>query len=128
MPNIGEPFIDVDDIAAIAVEALTKEEHNGQLYEVTGPRMLSFEEAVGEIARATGKPIQYQPISMVEYAVMLDEYNVPKEYVSLLTYLFTEILDGRNAHVTDGVEKALGRKATDFSEYIKKAIAGGVWG
>ena len=128
VPSVGEPFIDVDDIAEIAVAALTSEDHNGKLYEVTGPRMLTFEEAIAEIARATGKPVQYQHISMDEYAGMLAEYAVPKEYVSLLTYLFTEILDGRNAHVTDGVEKALGRKATDFSEYIRKAIAAGVWG
>ena len=90
--------------------------------------MLTFEEAIREIARATGKTIQYQHISMDEYAALMDEYNVPKVYTSLLTYLFTEILDGRNAYVADGVEKALGRKATDFSTYIQKAIAGGVWG
>lgn len=128
VPPIGEPFVDVDDIAEIAVAALTTDDHNGKLYEVTGPRLLSFEEGIAEIARATGKAIQYEHISMDEYAGMLAEYEVPKEYVSLLTYLFTEVLDGRNAHVTDGVEKALGRKATDFSTYIKKAMAAGVWG
>jgi uncharacterized protein YbjT (DUF2867 family) len=128
VPPTGEPFIDIDDIAEIAVAALTNGKHNGQLYEVTGPRLLSFEEAVAEIARTTGKRIQYQTISMDEYANMLREYQVPKEYISLLTYLFTKILDGRNEHVSDGVERALGRKATDFSDYIKKAMAGGVWG
>jgi uncharacterized protein YbjT (DUF2867 family) len=128
VPPIGEPFIDVDDIAEIAVAALTTEAHNGKLYEVTGPRLISFEEGIAEIARATGKSIQYQHISMDEYTGMLAEYEVPKELISLLTYLFTEVLDGRNAHVTDGVERALGRKATDFSEYIRKAIAAGVWG
>jgi hypothetical protein len=46
----------------------------------------------------------------------------------LITYLFTEVLDGRNAQVTDGVQRALGRKATDFSEYVQKAVAAGAWG
>jgi uncharacterized protein YbjT (DUF2867 family) len=128
VPNVREPFIDIDDIADIAIAALTTDNHTNTLYEVTGPRMLTFKEAIAEIARATGKPIQYQHISMDEYAALMDEYNVPKVYTSLLTYLFTEILDGRNAYVADGVEKALGRKATDFSTYIQKAIAGGVWG
>ncbi|AXY78208.1 NmrA family transcriptional regulator [Paraflavitalea soli] len=128
VPPIGEPFIDVDDISEIAVAALTTDDHNGKLYEVTGPRLLSFEEAIAEIARATGKSIQYQHISMDEYAGMMKEYGIPNEFISLITYLFTVVLDGRNAHVTDGVEQALSRKATDFSTYIKKAMAAGVWG
>ena len=128
VPNVPEPFIDIDDIADIVVAALTTDDHTNTLYEVTGPRMFTFQEAIAEIARATGRPIQYQHISMNDYAAMMDEYNVPKVYTSLLTHLFTEILDGRNAHVTNGVEKALGRPATDFSTYIQKAIAGGVWG
>lgn len=128
VPNIGEPFIDIDDIAEIAVEALTNDKHNNQLYEVTGPRLFTFEEGIREIAQATGKTVQYQRIPMDDYAAMLAEYNVPKDYISVITYLFSEVLDGRSAHVTDGVERALGRKATDFSEFIKKSMAAGVWG
>lgn len=127
-PPVGEPFIDIDDIAAIAVEALTNDKHNGQVYEVTGPQLLTFEAAVQEIARATGKPIQYQQVPMEEYTAMLKEFNIPQDYSWLLNYLFTEVLDGRNAHVSDGLQRALGRPATDFSTFIKKAIAAGVWG
>src|SRR5919198_1408498 len=52
--EIGEPFIDADDIADVVVAALTEDGHVGQLYEVTGPRMLTFAAAVEEIAKATG--------------------------------------------------------------------------
>ncbi|WP_229311529.1 NAD(P)H-binding protein [Larkinella rosea] len=124
---IGEPFIDVEDIADVAVAALTEEGHTGQLYELTGPRLLTFEEAVTEIAAATGRPIHYESIPMADYASMLVEYDVPEEFVGLLRYLFTEVLDGRNASVADGVERALGRKPTDFSEYIRRTAATGVW-
>ena len=125
--HVAEPFIDVDDIAEVAVAALTENGHSGQLYELTGPRLLTFEEAVGEIARATGRSIQYAPISMSAYAAMLREYSIPEEFVALLTYLFTEVLDGRNASLTDDVERALGRKPTDFVEYVRKTATTGVW-
>lgn len=125
--NVGEPFVDAEDIADVAVAALTEEGHIGQLYELTGPRLLTFEEAVGEIANAAGRPVRYEQISMEEYASVLTEHDVPKEYVALLTYLFTEVLDGRNANLTDGVQRALGRKPTDFTEYVRKTAATGVW-
>jgi hypothetical protein len=64
---------------------------------------------------------------MQEYTAMLTEYNVPAEFISLITYLFTEVLDGRNEYVADGVQKALGRKPADFSEYIRKTISKGTW-
>jgi hypothetical protein len=47
--------------------------------------------------------------------------------VELLTYLFTEVLDGRNARLTDGVRRALGRKPRDFADYAREAAATGVW-
>jgi uncharacterized protein YbjT (DUF2867 family) len=125
--DIGEPFIDVDDIAELAVDAIITDKHINQVYEVTGPRLLTFKEAVNEIAKATGRTIQYEQVTMQEYTAMLTEYNVPPEFISLITYLFAEVLDGRNEYVADGVKKALGRKPADFSAYISKALAKGVW-
>jgi uncharacterized protein YbjT (DUF2867 family) len=125
--NIGEPFIDVDDIAEAATVVLTQPGHAGNIYEVTGPRLLTFEEAIGEIAKATNRPIQYQQVSIDEYKAMLVEYGLPDELVWLITYLFSEVLDGRNAGIADGIQRVLGRKPTDFSDYIKKTIAAGNW-
>jgi len=125
--EVGEPFIDVDDIADVAVAALTQQGHNGKLYEVTGPRLLTFKEAIDEIAQATGKPIRFERVPMKAYASSLTEYGLPEEVVKLITYLLSEVLDGRNAEVMDGVQQALGRKPTDFREYTRKAVASGVW-
>jgi len=126
--NVGEPFVDTDDIADVAVAALTGEGHNEKVYEVTGPRLLTFKEAVEEIANATGRSIQYEQVPMDAYASVLTEHNVPGELITLITYLFKEVLDGRNAVVTDGIQQALGRKPTDFAEYVRKTAASGVWG
>src|SRR5215208_672714 len=125
--DVPEPFVDADDIADVAVAALTEDGHVGELSELTGPRLLTFEKAVGEISRASGRDVHYVPISAEEFASALAQGGVPPETTDLLTYLFTEVLDGRNVHLTDGVRRALGREPKDFVEYARDAAAAGVW-
>jgi uncharacterized protein YbjT (DUF2867 family) len=122
-----EPFVDADDIADVAVAALTDDKHVGQLYELTGPRLLTFAEAAEEIRDATGRDIPYVPVSLEEHAAVAAEQGVPPNVIELLTYLFSEVLDGRNAHVTDGVQRALGRDPRDFRDFARAAAATGVW-
>jgi uncharacterized protein YbjT (DUF2867 family) len=124
---VGEPFIDADDIADAAVAALTDDRHAGQMYEVTGPRLWTFEQAVAEIARATKRRIRYVQVPLEAYVAELKAIDLPAEVISLITFLFTEVLDGRNASVTDGIQRALGRPARDFSDYVRATAATGVW-
>ncbi len=125
--DIGEPFVDAEDIADVAVAALTEEGHAGQVYEVTGPRLLTFTEAVEEIARASGREIQYIQIPHDAFAAGIAESGAPDDIVWLLDYLFSTVLDGRNAYVCDGVQRALGREPTDFAEYVRRIADSGVW-
>ena len=125
--DVSEPFVDADDIADVAVAALTDNRHIGEVYTLTGPRLLTFAEAVEEIARATGREIGYVGTSIDEFAAAAAAQGVPPEFVELLTYLFSEVLDGRNAHLADGVQRALGREPRDFRDYARDAAATGVW-
>lgn len=125
--DVPEPFVDADDIADVAVAALTEDHHVGQIYELTGPRLLTFEQAVDEIARASKHPIRYVPIPHEAFAAGLADAGLPEEILWLLDYLFATVLDGRNAHVCDGVRRALGREATDFSEFARRAAEAGAW-
>ena len=125
--NVPTPFLDADDIADVAMAALTEDRHAGQLYELTGPRSLTFAEAAAEIAEATGREIRYVPVSLEEHAAEAAEHGVPAEVVELLTYLFSEVVDGRNANTTDGVQRALGREPRDFTDYAQETAASGVW-
>jgi len=125
--DVPEPFVDADDIADVAVAALTEDGHVGELYELTGPRLLTFADAVEEIAQATGRKIRYVPVSVEEHAAAATEHDVPAEVVDLLTYLFTEVLDGRNASLADGVQRALGRAPRDFADYVRDVAARSVW-
>jgi len=125
--DVREPFIGIDDIAEIAASALTDDRHVGQLYEVTGPRLLTFAEAVREIAQAAGRDVRYVTIPGDAFKRGLSEIGVPQDAIGLLDYLFTTVLDGRNAYVTQGVEQALGRPASDFSDYARRAASQGTW-
>jgi uncharacterized protein YbjT (DUF2867 family) len=125
--DVGEPFVDADDIAEIAVKALTEDGHNGQLYEITGPRLWTFAQAVAEIGRASGREIRYVQVAVADYAAALRDAEVPGEIAELVTYLFSEVLDGRNASVADGVRRALGRAPRDFADYARATAATGVW-
>jgi uncharacterized protein YbjT (DUF2867 family) len=122
----ADPFVDADDIADVAVAALTEEGHEGQLYELTGPRLLTFADAVEEIERASGRPVRYVPIPMEAFAAALGEQEVPADVVGLLRYLFSAVL-GNNAYLSDGVQRALGREPRDFGDYARDAAATGVW-
>jgi uncharacterized protein YbjT (DUF2867 family) len=125
--SIPEPFIDADDIADVAVAALTEDGHVGQVYEVTGPRMLTFADAVREIASATGREISYVQVSQQVFSAALAEQELPANIAWLLDYLFSTVLDGRNAFVADGVWRALGRPPRDFADYVRDSAAAGVW-
>jgi uncharacterized protein YbjT (DUF2867 family) len=125
--DIPEPFVDADDIAAVAVAALTEDGHAGQVYELTGPRLLTFEDAVAEISAATRRTVRVTPVSHEDFAAGLAAESYPEDIVWLMTYLFREVLDGRNAHLVDGVQRALGRPPKDFVDYAREAAATGVW-
>jgi uncharacterized protein YbjT (DUF2867 family) len=125
--DIPEPFVDVDDIADVAVLALTEEGHHGQVYELTGPRALRFDEAVAEIAAATERPLRFTPIPVADFKAGMLEAGVPDDEADLVAFLFSEVLDGRNAQPQDGVQRALGRAPRDFGEYARTTAATGVW-
>jgi uncharacterized protein YbjT (DUF2867 family) len=125
--EIPEPFVDADDIADVVVAALTEDGHTGEVYEVTGPRLMTFTQVAHEISRASGREITFVPISKDQFAHAVSASGAPEAFVWLLSYLFDTVLDGRNAQLCDGIQRALGRAPTDFSEYANRAAASGIW-
>jgi len=123
---VPEPFVDADDIADVVVAALADARHAGRLYEVTGPRALTFADAVAEISAAAGRPVRYRQVAADDFAAGMRAY-VPEDVVRLMLELFTVVLDGRNTSVMPGVEQALGRPARDFAAYARDVAASGAW-
>ena len=124
---IPEPFIDVNDIADVAVATLTEDGHTGEVYEVTGPRMLNFDDVAQEISTAAGRQVKFVRVPPDAFARAIEESGAPQDIAWLLSYLFESVLDGRNAYVCDGVQRALGRDPADFSDFARRVAARGVW-
>ena len=122
-----EPFVDADDIADVVVAVLTQPGHKNKLYELSGPRPMTFSQCIKEISDALARPVKFTTVSVDDYINLLREQGVPNDMQWLLRALFTEVFDGRNSTVTTGVEEVLNRPATDFSTYLQKAVASGVW-
>ncbi|MCB1332139.1 MAG: NAD(P)H-binding protein [Roseivivax sp.] len=121
-----EPIIDIDDIADVVVAALTENRHRGELYEVSGPRLMAFKDMARELSNAIGRPIRHIPISFDDFHA-----NIAQSGGTFVADVFTaiarETLDGRNARTTDGVMRALGRPPRDFAEFAMTAARAGVW-
>lgn len=126
--DVAEPFVDVEDIADVAVAALTDERHIGELYELTGPRLLTFAEAAAEVSAVIGRHVQYVPLTPEQFRDGMIEAGVPADFAAQLAELMREIMDGHNARLADGVRRALGREARDFGDYLRAADAAGAWG
>jgi uncharacterized protein YbjT (DUF2867 family) len=122
-----EPFIDADDIADVAVAALTESRHRNRLFEVTGPRALTFAQCIQEMSTALGRQLKYTCVPIDAYINALRQQGVPEDMQWLLRELFTVVFDGRNSQTMPGVEEALGRPATDFKTYVQKSLESGVW-
>lgn len=129
LPTDGtaEPFVDVDDIADVAITALSKPGHAGEVYEVTGPRLMTFADIASELSEATGRAIDYVEVEHDAFVAGARESGAPKEVIWMLDYLFSTVLDGRNAYLTDGVQRALGREPKDFADYAREVAATGSW-
>lgn len=124
--DIAEPIIDIDDIADVAVAALTDDRHSGKLYEVTGPRLLTFADMAEILSQAIGRHIQHVPIGFKDFHASIAT-NGGEFVADVFTAIARETLDGRNAHLNDGVMDALGRPARDFTEFALKAARNGIW-
>ncbi|MEL6876366.1 MAG: NAD(P)H-binding protein [Pseudomonadota bacterium] len=122
-----EPFVDVDDIADVAVAALTEEGHSGEIYEVTGPRLMTFDDVAKSLSQTLGREISYINVPHEAFVGNIRQSGAPDDVVWMLDYLFATVLDGRNSHLADGVERALNRPAKDFADYARDAAASGCW-
>ena len=125
--DVPEPFVDVDDIADVAIAALTERGHDGEIYEVTGPRLMTFTDVAADLSAATGREIAFVRVTHEAFMDAVRGAGAPEDTVWMLDYLFCTVLDGRNAQLSDGVQRALGRPPRDFADFARRAAATGCW-
>ncbi len=128
MPKAEIPFVDADDIAEVVTEVLLDDSYNGDTITVTGPRKMTFKEVVDAMAEGLSRDIQYIPISLEQFKEGMKAAGLPESYVWLFGYLFQDVLGNEeNQVVSNDIERVLGRKAIDFTEYVTKTVHTGIW-
>lgn len=126
--DVPEPFIDLDDVADVAVFALTQDGHAGVVHELTGPEALTLAEVAQHLSDASGSPVGYVSVTQAEFAQEAVGAGLDEPTATFLAGLFAEIFDGRNVATTTGVREALGREPRTFGDWAKNAAAQGFWG
>jgi uncharacterized protein YbjT (DUF2867 family) len=126
--EVPEPFIDLEDVADVATVVLTEPgRHAGQVYELSGPRSVTFEEAVQLISRAADLPIAYKQISADEYAAGLAADGLSEDDAHHVAEMFVLMERGLIAETTDGVATVLGRPPRTFEDYVLRTAVAGAW-
>ncbi|MFJ8882423.1 NAD(P)H-binding protein [Streptomyces sp. NPDC102402] len=120
-------FVDADDIAAVAAAALTEDGHEGEVYELSGPRALGIDDVLDEIAKVTGARAAYVQLEESAFRAGLVAQGMPEEEAALWTAAMKPIRTSQEALVTDGVPRALGRPPRDIADFARDAAAEGVW-
>jgi uncharacterized protein YbjT (DUF2867 family) len=126
--EVPEPFVDVEDVAAVAAAVLTEPgAHAGRAYELTGPRALTFAEAVDQISRASGWPIAYEEVSGAQYVAEAVEQGLTEQEARSVADMFELMARGRLAAPTDDVTAVLRRPPRTFEDYVVRTAAAGAW-
>ncbi|WP_436517074.1 NAD(P)H-binding protein [Ekhidna sp. To15] len=126
--DVPIPFVDANDIAEVATEALLNDTYNKQILEVTGPELITFKDAIDHIAKASGQSLLLHEITLEQYLDGLTAAEVPKDFIWLIEYLFSHVLTNpNNQTVVHDIEKVLGRKAKSFEEYARETAKTGIW-
>lgn len=120
-------FVDAEDIAAVAVAALTEDKHVGETYELSGPSALTIGEVVALISEATGRTVRYVSLSPEDFVAELVAEGWPKADAEDYADSVGPIRRDMDSHLSDGVETALGRQARPFAQFVTEAAAAGAW-
>ena len=123
----NEAFVDADDIAEVAVAALTDDRHLGLNYDLTGPRALSFADIAQEISAGSNHTLSYVAVDSVTYVAEQIAQQVPEEWAYSFAGLYQDIASGKLAQVSSDIETVLGKPARDFSGFVAAMAQSGVW-
>ncbi|WP_406144314.1 NAD(P)H-binding protein [Streptomyces sp. NBC_01012] len=111
-------FVDAEDIAAVAVRALTDAVAPDTDLVITGPEALSYDEVAALVAEASGRPAAHRRLTYGQMCDHLVAAGVPEEFAAVLAGLDLAIAEGAEDRVTDTVERMTGRPALSFRAHV----------
>ncbi len=119
--------VDVRDIAAVAVKALTTRDHQGRTYTLSGPEALTYDDIARELSKILGREIRHISLPSSELKSGMLAEGMPEEIADRMLDLERYFRANAASRITDDVVQVTGRNPTRFSEYARETAATGVW-
>ncbi len=113
-------FVDVRDIGAVAASALTESGHSGQVYELTSLEALTHFEVAQKISEAAGRTIRYVHLNEEEFVIEMVKRGWSQSSAEHAVFLYRIVRTGKEAVVSQDIEKILGRPGIDFESFAKE--------
>lgn len=113
-------FVDVNDIALVAVKALTEDGHVGKEYDITGPETLSYADAASLLSQVMNKPVVYLNPTPEEYTGALKNAGAPDFIAPYMISVYSLIVNNEVNIISPVVEKLTGRKPTSLKEVLER--------
>ncbi|KAF3890620.1 MULTISPECIES: SDR family oxidoreductase [Nostocales] len=112
-------FIDVRDIAAVAVRTLMEEGHSQKAYTLTGGEALTYYEVADIFTDVLGKPIHYTNPSIWNFIQRMRDRGLPMDFIMVMVGIYTTARLGLAGHLTPDVEQLLARPPITMQQYVE---------
>jgi uncharacterized protein YbjT (DUF2867 family) len=119
--------VDVRDIAAVAVAALTKPNHGGRSYELSGPEALTYDEVASELSRALRREISHINLAPSDLKDGMLTAGMSDVLADRLLDLERYFRENQASYITSDVQQVTGRDPIRFADYVRQTAATGVW-
>ena len=125
--NAKISHVDVRDIAAVAVKALTEPAHEGKAYTLTGPQAMSYDDLAAELSRVVGRTIRHVNLSPDDLKAGMLGAGTPEPIVERLLDLERFFREGHASVVTNDIKKVTGKSPTSYAQYLRDIAPTGIW-
>jgi len=119
--------VDVRDIAAVAVKALTEPDHEGKAYTLTGPEAVTYDELASEFTKSLGRPINHISLSPSDLKGGMLAEGMPVAIADRMLDLERYFREGWAARTTNDIQQVTGKEPRRYADYIRETAATGVW-
>ncbi|MFK4087470.1 NAD(P)H-binding protein [Kribbella sp. NPDC020789] len=111
--------VDPRDVAAVAAESLLGADHDGQVYTLTGPELLTVPDQVAQLSEVLGRELAVVDVPIEVVAEQLRAAGVDEMIVAAVERGSELIRSGADKTFTTDVERVLGRPAGTFRGWLK---------
>ena len=123
LADAKQSFVDVRDIADVAVKVLTTPGHAGATYEITGPEALSCHDLAATLSRVLERPVRYVAVPPEAALENMRQSGMPEWSATAVTDLYRAMATGAYARTSDAVLRLTGRPATTFEQFARAHAA-----